>query len=66
MKKLIEVEFCVGNEVRIKPLEKITGRVISVSISCDGIEYEVAYFYNGEPKKVYLQSWQIEDVKERK
>ena len=56
----ITVSFHPGQQVRIKELEKIRGRVGCVKWDGNKIEYWVSYFWNGELKSVWLLQDQLE------
>lgn len=40
-----------GDQVKIKPLESIGGRVVEALENERGRQYSVRYFHNGEPKQ---------------
>ena len=64
MKHTISAEYVPGDPVYIVPLET-PGRVVSVWIGIHGMRYEVAYFYNGDRKEVFMRGEEIATRPER-
>jgi len=57
-KRTVEFEYDIGDAVEIIALEK-TGRVCSLWYGEKGLQYEVAYFFDGERHKEYLFASEI-------
>jgi hypothetical protein len=53
MKKQINIEFELGDQVSIKELNR-KGKILSIWINKTGTLYEVRYFDNAEAKTVYF------------
>jgi hypothetical protein len=56
----MEREIDVGDPVRILPLEKCNGRVISVWKTYCGTKYQVRYFANSKAEEIYFYPDEIE------
>ena len=56
----VHFEFKIGDKVIIPGLEKAVGRVVSLWSSINGEQYEVAYYCDGERKKDYFLSVELE------
>jgi hypothetical protein len=63
MKPEYQIDFHIGNKVKIIPLGR-DGKVISIWITAKGITYEVRYFDNAEAKNIYFYSDELEFVQE--
>ena len=47
------------SEVKIKPLENLTGTLLAVCLNKYGIEYQVRYYMNGEQKTEWFLEQEI-------
>jgi len=58
----IQIKHKIGENIRIKPLEKTKGRVVSIWIrgNIKDVQYEVKYFHNGQCYQVYFYGDEIE------
>lgn len=55
----------IGDEVKILPLEKCPGRIMSIWETSKGTRYEVRYFNSGKPEEVYFFPDEIEPKGEK-
>ena len=65
MATTVEFQFFIGQEVLIKPLEKLTGRVDGMYYDVNGTTYGVVYWNNGERKRSVMYEWELEAIRRR-
>lgn len=57
----INFEYKIKGSIKIKSLNTI-GIIVGYYVGDTGIQYQVAYFLNGERKSIYLYSEEIEEA----
>ena len=59
MKQAITIDFSIGDRVVVKDIEA-AGIVYAVTISRDGIEYQVKWFSNSDRKSEWFRAEELE------
>lgn len=54
----------IGDKVKILPLEKCPGRILSIWETAKGFRYEVRYFNSGKLEEVYFFLDELEPQQE--
>ena len=62
MSVTVEFEYDIGDKVNILEVD-IPGRVTSIIKDVNGLQYLVAYWYNGERQSTWLFEWELERKK---
>jgi len=58
----VELEYGINSIVNIKELG-LRGRVLSITITAVGIQYEVRYFHDSEHSNAFLYGFELEEPK---
>ena len=59
MKQAITIDFSIGDRVVVKDIEA-AGIVYAVTISRDGVEYQVKWFSNSDRKSEWFRAEELE------
>lgn len=61
MKRLIQLEYSVGDHVLVKDIEA-TGTVYAATVSRGGIEYQVKWFANSERHSDWFRGEELREA----
>ena len=61
----VEFKYDIGDKVKVKDIT-VNGRVTGLLKDDEGIQYRVAYWYNGERKSTWMFDWEIEESTDEK
>ena len=62
---LIKTKYNIGQEVYIKPA-KLLGRIISIFVQKNSIEYNLRFFIQSEPKTCYFLEDELQLTEDEK